>query len=256
MVQRFLKRLRKAIYPRKVRYFLVGEYGEEKQRPHYHLALFGYGACATGGTWSHPTVMCPCRQCTTIFKAWRELGHQIGRISVDRLEKESAQYIAGYVTKKLTQPDSDQNKKYREEKGLLLGERIPEYARMSNRPGIGAEAAKEIADALASDAGCDYLLTNGDCPQKVKIGPREVSLGRYIRTQTRKWLGFEDGKTSPEAQAKYKAMLLEVYKEYRQENPEFKKRRGTIKEIWYEKNYVKNRQIETRTEIHSRKGKL
>jgi len=37
----FIKRLRKAIYPKKIRYYLVGEYGDHTQRPHYHAALFG-----------------------------------------------------------------------------------------------------------------------------------------------------------------------------------------------------------------------
>lgn len=40
-VQLMMKRLRKAIYPQRVRYYLVGEYGTETQRPHYHVILFG-----------------------------------------------------------------------------------------------------------------------------------------------------------------------------------------------------------------------
>lgn len=39
-VQDFLKRFRKAIHPYKIRYFVVGEYGEKLGRPHYHLLLF------------------------------------------------------------------------------------------------------------------------------------------------------------------------------------------------------------------------
>lgn len=40
-VQLFLKRLRKAIYPEKIKYFYSGEYGDETLRPHYHFLLFG-----------------------------------------------------------------------------------------------------------------------------------------------------------------------------------------------------------------------
>lgn len=39
-VQDFLKRFRKLIYPYKIRYFIVGEYGEQFGRPHYHMLLF------------------------------------------------------------------------------------------------------------------------------------------------------------------------------------------------------------------------
>nr|QPB07368.1 MAG: replication initiator protein [Microvirus sp.]QQL13310.1 MAG: replication initiator protein [Microviridae sp.] len=41
-IQLFLKRLRKTLYPRKVRYFICSEYGPETQRPHYHGILFDY----------------------------------------------------------------------------------------------------------------------------------------------------------------------------------------------------------------------
>lgn len=42
-VQLFLKRYRKAVYPRKIRYFLVGEYGDQTKRPHYHAIIFNGG---------------------------------------------------------------------------------------------------------------------------------------------------------------------------------------------------------------------
>lgn len=40
--QLFLKRLRKAIYPTKIKYFISGEYGSMFGRPHYHLIIFGW----------------------------------------------------------------------------------------------------------------------------------------------------------------------------------------------------------------------
>lgn len=41
-MQDWLKRLRQNIRPFKIRYFLVGEYGGETQRPHYHVILFNF----------------------------------------------------------------------------------------------------------------------------------------------------------------------------------------------------------------------
>lgn len=40
--QLFLKRLRKAIEPFKIRYYLVSEYGPKTLRPHYHMLLFNF----------------------------------------------------------------------------------------------------------------------------------------------------------------------------------------------------------------------
>lgn len=41
-IQLFMKRLRKAISPAKVRFFACGEYGARFSRPHYHVVLFGF----------------------------------------------------------------------------------------------------------------------------------------------------------------------------------------------------------------------
>ena len=37
--QDWLKRIRKAVEPLRLRYYLVGEYGDISERPHYHVAL-------------------------------------------------------------------------------------------------------------------------------------------------------------------------------------------------------------------------
>lgn len=40
-LQKYLKRLRYIIEPKKIKYFAVGDYGEIKGRPHFHLIEFG-----------------------------------------------------------------------------------------------------------------------------------------------------------------------------------------------------------------------
>ena len=40
--QDFMKRLRKSIAPKKVRFYHCGEYGPKLLRPHYHAILFGH----------------------------------------------------------------------------------------------------------------------------------------------------------------------------------------------------------------------
>lgn len=41
-LQNFIKRLRKKIEPKRIKYFSAGEYGDQGLRPHYHIIIFGY----------------------------------------------------------------------------------------------------------------------------------------------------------------------------------------------------------------------
>jgi len=41
-LQLFIKRLRKSIHPKKIKYFSVGEYGDQNLRPHFHIMIFGH----------------------------------------------------------------------------------------------------------------------------------------------------------------------------------------------------------------------
>lgn len=162
-LQRFLKRFRKSIAPAKIRYFAVGEYGDQTQRPHYHLALFGYPECAQGGTRNHRAYCCPV--CERVQRDWA-----MGNVDCSSLEVKSAAYIAGYVTKKLTKAGDEK-----------LNGRHPEFARMSLRPGIGAGAADELADALLK-----YRLDSPEyLPTRLSTGVREYPVGRYIAKRTR-----------------------------------------------------------------------
>lgn len=107
-LQRFFKRLRK-LY--KFRYFAVGEYGSQSNRPHYHAVFFGqdflggsfkindelYGNKILDMVWTHGDVVCaPVNMATCC-------------------------YVAGYVQKKITD------------------QRPPMKPLMSMRPGIGAD---------------------------------------------------------------------------------------------------------------------
>lgn len=38
---KFLKRIRRAAEPLRIRFFASGEYGEKNARPHYHAILYG-----------------------------------------------------------------------------------------------------------------------------------------------------------------------------------------------------------------------
>lgn len=76
-VQLFLKRIRKDIEPRKIKYFACGEYGEKFGRPHYHLIIFGLPATDT-----------------LFLKHWDK-----GFIKVANVGDKQFRYVCKYVTK-------------------------------------------------------------------------------------------------------------------------------------------------------------
>lgn len=153
----FLKRLRRRIEPNRIRFFAVGEYGDLSQRPHYHLAIFGLGP----------------RSDKIIADCWN-----FGFVQVAEFNNLTAQYIAGYVVKKMTAKDD-----------ARLNGRHPEFARQSNRPGIGAKAMEMLAQSLHTDAGLDDFLRTGDVPTHLVMGQRSIPLGRYLRQKLREEMG-------------------------------------------------------------------
>lgn len=187
--QDWLKRLRKSVEPLKIRYYLVGEYGDETQRPHYHVALFNLPSCLHGQTLAYrPTC---CARCATVQSSW-----PYGKVYLGTLEADSAQYISGYVTKKMTRKDDDR-----------LGGRYPEFCRMSLRPGIGADAMHEVASVLM-----EYQLdtSQADVPAALRHGPRQLPLGRYLRRKLRTMVG-KDEKAPDEVIEQYQEELRPLH---------------------------------------------
>lgn len=180
-LQTWLKRFRKAIEPDRMRFFAVGEYGNESARPHYHIAAFGYPSCQAQGT-VYPRAApgsdeigrprC-CEVCGIVHDTW---GH--GRVFVGTLELHSAQYIAGYVTKKLTAPTDPK-----------LKGRYPEFTRMSRRPGIGADAMHDVASTLLQ---FNLERSQADVPVSLRHGGRSFPLGRYLRSRLRPLIGKDE----------------------------------------------------------------
>lgn len=131
-VQLFMKRLRKHFGSRLVRFYAVGEYGSETARPHYHICLFNVdfrsdrvhmGKSGSGAVFDESAVL---------SALWK-----FGRCSVQDLTPETASYCARYIMTKALGNGASEARKVVLESGEIV-ERVPEYARMSLRPGIGA----------------------------------------------------------------------------------------------------------------------
>lgn len=170
----WLKRLRKAISPSKIRFFGVGEYADDHAeilewgRPHYHAAVFGLPGCHYGATrYRRPGWPPCCPQCELVSTTW---GH--GLVYLGEITPESAQYIAGYTIKKMTHAQDTR-----------LEGRAPEFARMSLKPGIGHGMMEQLAPL-----GLDP--STGDVPSAVRHGPKILPLGRYLKNTLRQAHGL------------------------------------------------------------------
>lgn len=190
--QNWLKRFRKKIEPLRIRYYLVGEYGDQTERPHYHVALFNYPGCTNGQSRYSKLFRNCCFYCDLVRDTW-----QHGHIYGGTIEDASANYIAGYVTKKLTRWDDER-----------LRNRHPEFCRMSLRGGgLGLNALPEIASVLLE---YDLAASQGDVPSSLRHGSRLLPLGRYLRQKLRLQVGMPahaPASTLNEAQARLLPLL-------------------------------------------------
>lgn len=187
-LQDWLKRFRKSIEPLRVRYFACGEYGDVSWRPHFHAILFGYPNCLYGQSrYSSRKKNC-CINCDRVRDTWRH-----GNVFVCELSDATAQYVSGYVTKKMTKSDDFRLK------GLP-----PEFARMSLKPGIGADMMHEIASKLM-EFNLDEKMD--DVPSSLMHGKNRVlPIGRYLQRKLRTLVG-----KSPDAPQSVKdALALEL----------------------------------------------
>lgn len=165
----FLDRLRHRSGIGAVRYFIVGEYGDKTQRPHYHAAIFNV----------------PPEDYEKVFQDTWGLGH----VHTGILERASANYLTGYCTKKLTRKDDSR-----------LDGRVPEFARMSRRPPLGAAGMNHIRSLLQTRAGCTALAKYQDVPNSFRIMGKEYPMGRYWLN----WMRNEMGITNPPVNSEWR----------------------------------------------------
>jgi hypothetical protein len=129
-VQLFMKRLRKSREPDTIRFFLGGEYGETNGRPHYHALLFNCGfpdmLFHTANKRGEPLYTSK-----ELDALW-----QLGYASIGEVTFDSAVYCAKYALKKVTGDKAVDHYTVYDENGECF-ERLPEFAVMSRRPGIG-----------------------------------------------------------------------------------------------------------------------
>ena len=133
-------------------------------------------------------------------------------------------YVAGYVTKKMTSIDDPR-----------LEGRLPEFARMSLRPGIGLGMMDDLASVLMEHKLDERMI---DVPTSLQHGNKKWPLGRYLRRKLRQRIG-RDEKTPFEALQQYKEEMQPLREvAWNDEKP--------LSEVYLESTEGKRIQIEAR----------
>lgn len=154
-MQLFWKRLRKETGIKGIKYLECGEYGDEKGRPHYHAALYGwipkdlkhYKKTKRGDT---------LYTSATMEKIWGKGFAPIGEIT-----DKSARYISSYTIKRQTKWKKDKN-------GKKIYEKQNEYVNASRRPGIGEKWARENIEKMIMNNG---IWVKDSQKNKAKLRP-------------------------------------------------------------------------------------
>lgn len=142
----WLKRLRRRIEPRRVRYLVSGEYGTLLRRPHYHAILFGYDFPDKRQVAERDGF--PVWTSQLLSTLWTAGLHELGSVSYA-----SAAYTAAYVTKNTGPQPLTCDAETGEVHSLH-----PEYTRMSRNPGLGAGWADKYPEELLRH---DAVISDG-----------------------------------------------------------------------------------------------
>lgn len=161
--QLFMKRLRRRLEPQKIRFFMCGEYGINRDvntlstlgRPHYHAIIFGTDfpdrLPLHSSDRGNPLYISP-----LLDEVWGKGLHSVADFSFD-----TAAYVARYCMKKINGDLADDHYLRTD---CTTGEctyLVPEFTLSSRNPGIG----KTWFDKYSTDLHKGYITMNG---KKVK----------------------------------------------------------------------------------------
>lgn len=158
-IQNFMKRVRRVLPPRSIRFWCVGEYGDKNWRPHFHLIIWGL----------------PYDKRHIIYDAWSDpiTGHAYCDpnrldVQVPRDNWDIGSYCSSYVMKKMTNP-----------KDTRLNGRSPEF--FTSSKGIGLSFVQDYVVAMLNGSAQAYIEMHGDIPRTILIDGKKMPLDRYMR---------------------------------------------------------------------------
>lgn len=159
-LQKFFKRLRKNVGNMKLRYYAVGEYGENTLRPHYHALVFGLPLCYS----------------EMVQKSWN-----CGLTKVGTVTQASISYVVGYLMKKQTNV-----------KGSPLEGYPPEFAIMSTKPGLGYGLVKRVEEAYMRYGGQKVVHGEDRPPTTIRLEGSKYHVGSYLQKAIYARAGYSD----------------------------------------------------------------
>lgn len=150
--QAFMKALRHQMAPSRCRFFMCGEYGEQYHRGHFHACLFNVGF-DDAVYWGESSPGNPIYRSATLERLWPHGFSSFGDVTF-----ESAAYVARYVCKKVTGSEARERYSRVDTETGEITERMPEFARMSLKPGIGARWLEKFESDVFP---VDYVVARG-----------------------------------------------------------------------------------------------
>lgn len=193
--QLFAKKLRKSIEPKKIRFYMCGEYGDRNLRPHYHALIFNHDfndkiiwkTTNSGNLYTS----------STLAQLW-----PYGHSSIGDLTYKSAAYVSRYVLKKISGPKSEDY--YLREHPLhhFICRVKPEFTLMSRRPGIG----RPWIDRFKSDVWPDdFVVIDGQKVNPPRFYEQQLSeeeLAKYKRRRKALAVPYKEHKSTERRRAK------------------------------------------------------
>lgn len=194
--QLFMKKLRKALGDHKVRFYMCGEYGDEKLRPHYHAILFNYDF--PDKVLFQKTPNGDLLYTSRILSSLWPYGHS----TTGAVTYQSAAYVSRYVLKKISGPKADEYYlRVHPDHGFICRVK-PEFTLMSRRPGIGAPWLERYkSDVYPSD----FVVVDGrkmNPPRFYDQKLTEEELENYKRRRKLQAVPYKPHKTTERRRAK------------------------------------------------------
>lgn len=150
--QLFMKRLRKSLRGKKIRFFACGEYGDQSGRAHYHSLIFNH-------QFTDLQIYKTNKQgdkiytSTTLDQIWG-----LGQCFIGSVTYQSAAYVARYIMKKINGDLAATHYLKNHPVTGVLVKLEPEFRLGSNRPGLGETWFRKFqSDCFPSD----FIVVDG-----------------------------------------------------------------------------------------------